>query len=91
MSVSKDEYDSFRAHALEGGVPADAVERAIDEMKAEGAKIDAGICPSCGSKLTRTLDPRQAGPTELAGKWFNYRCTERCGWFADRCEPVGEN
>ena len=93
MSVyfAQREYDSFREHALAGGASASEVDDIIEVMKAEGEKIDALICPNCGSKLTRTLDPRQAGETEIAGKWFNYRCTRRCGWFADRCEPVGEN
>lgn len=91
MSVSKDKYDNFREAALAGGALASEVERAISNMKREEAKIEAGICPHCGSKkLTRTLDLRQAGPTQVAGKWFNYRCGH-CKWFGDRCEPIGEN
>jgi predicted RNA-binding Zn-ribbon protein involved in translation (DUF1610 family) len=89
--VIKDKYESYRQALLEGGAPEDQVDGVIEDMKAEDAKIDACICPRCGSKITRTLDPRQMGATEIAGKWFNYRCTAKCGWFADRCEPVGEN
>jgi DNA-directed RNA polymerase subunit RPC12/RpoP len=84
-------YDSFRERALAGGATASEVDDAIAFMKAEDKKIDAGACPDCGSKITRTLDPRQSGPTEVAGMWFIYRCTRSCGWFTARCEPVGEN
>lgn len=90
-----DKYENYRQAALAGGAHIAEVDRAIEDMRAEDAKIDAGLCPKRDSSpnarhvLTRTLDSRQAGPTEIAGKWFNYRCT--CGWFSDRCEPVGEN
>lgn len=87
----KDKYENYRKALLDGGAPEDQVNGVIEDMKAEDAKIDACICPRCGFSLTRSLDPRQAGPTEVAGKWFKYRCTAKCGWFADRCEPVGEN
>jgi hypothetical protein len=90
MTVSKDKYDTFRQQALAGGAPAAEVELAIDDLKAVDTSIDEGACPHCHASLTRTLDPRQAGPTAAAGKWFNYRCLQ-CGWFIDRCEPVGEN
>ena len=90
MTVT-DKYENYRRGLLEGGAPADEVEAVIADMKAEDAKIDAGICPRCGGFISKALDPRQAGPTEIAGKWFNYRCIARCGWFVDRCEPVGEN
>ena len=86
-----DKYENYRRAALEGGAPSADVELAIAAMKAEDAKIDAGICPRCGGFISKALDPRQAGATEIAGKWFNYRCISRCGWFVDRCEPVGEN
>ena len=65
-------YDNYRQMALAGGASVDEVDAAIAFMEAEDAKIDARICPGCGSPLTRALDSRQAGPTELAGKWFNY-------------------
>jgi hypothetical protein len=91
MTARSDKYDNYREALLAGGAPASEVEGVIADMKAEDAKIDTGVCPGCGAKLTRALDLRQAGPTEIAGKWFNYRCTAWCGWFADRCEPVGEN
>jgi predicted RNA-binding Zn-ribbon protein involved in translation (DUF1610 family) len=91
VTVRTDKYENYRQALLAGGAPADQVEAAIADMKAEDVKIDAGICPKCGSKITRTLDRRQDGPTEVAGKWFNYRCIAKCGWFVDRCEPVGEN
>lgn len=95
MTVRCDKYDSYRAALLAGGIPAREIDEAIEKMKATDAKIDVGICPQGSAApntrhvLTRSLDPRQAGPTQIAGKWFNYRCT--CGWFADRCEPIGEN
>jgi hypothetical protein len=91
MTVLSNKYDDYREALLAGGAPADQVEGVIEDMKAEDATLDALICPKCSSPLTRTLDPRQAGPTEIAGKWFNYRCMSSCGWFTDRCEPVGEN
>ncbi len=85
----KDKYQNYRAGLLLGGISEDVANEAVEDMKALDTKIDAGVCPSCNSKLTRELDQRQEGPTEISGKWFNYRCT--CGWLADRCEPVGEN
>lgn len=91
MTVRTDKYENYRKALLDGGAPADQVEAVIADIKAEDAKIDALTCPRCGAALTRALDRRQDGPTEIAGKWFNYRCVARCGWFADRCEPVGEN
>ena len=91
MPTIKDKYDNYRAGLLAGGASEADTNKAVEDMKAEDTKIDAGVCPKCDSKLTRTLDRRQAGPTEIAGKWFNYRCVDSCGWFADRCEPVGEN
>jgi hypothetical protein len=90
MPVLKDIYANFKAAALAGGATEEEIDRVISEMQAEDAKIAEGKCPACGVKITRTLDPRQSGPTEFAGKWFNYRCTS-CRWFADKCEPVGEN
>jgi ribosomal protein L40E len=91
MTVRTDKYENYRKALLDGGAPADQVEAVIADMKADDAKIEALICLKCGAPLVRTLDPRQDGPTEIAGKWFNYRCTAKCGWFADRCEPIGEN
>lgn len=90
MTARSNVYDEYKKALLDGGAPPDKVESVIADMKAEDAKIATGTCPSCGLKLTRTLDPRQAGPTAVAGKWFKYRCTG-CRWFADKCEPVGEN
>ena len=89
MDTPKDKYENYRQAALAGGASHNEVEREISNMKEEDAKLEAGICYRCGSKITRTLDPRQSGPTEVAGK-FKYRCTE-CPYFTDRCEPVGEN
>ena len=86
-----DKYESYRAALLAGGVSEHDIDRAIRDMKLEDSFVQAGFCPKCAAEITRTLDPRQAGPTKVAGKWFNYRCTRKCGWFADRCEPVGEN
>jgi hypothetical protein len=84
-------YKNYRRALLDGGVPEDQINNLIEDMRVKDEKIDALICPNCTAPLTRIEDKRQAGPTEVAGKWFNYRCTARCGWFADRCEPVGEN
>ena len=86
----KDKYESYRQALLAGGADPKVVEQIVAEARAEGEKIDACVCPKCRSRLTRVLDRRQAGPTEIAGKWFNYRYTE-CPYFVDRCEPVGEN
>lgn len=91
MTVIRDEYDDYRRAALNTGATEAEVEEAIDLMRAEKKKIDALVCPECGAALTRAEDPRQAGMTKVPGKWFNYRCVKRCGWFADRKEPIGEN
>lgn len=90
MSAPKDKYENYRQSALAGGARVTEVERAIRDMKFEDALLRSGSCPKCASKVERTLDPYQAGPTEVAGKWFKYRCTE-CPYFTTRCEPVGEN
>jgi len=84
MTTRADKYDAYRKALLAGGASATDTEQAIEEMKAEDIKIDTGVCPGCGAKLTRALDLRQAGPTEIAGKWFNYRCTAWCGWLGYR-------
>lgn len=89
--VVRDRYADFRKAALSGGASLEETEEAIQIMREEDAKIDARVCPKCGAQITRAVDARQGGPTKVPGKWFNYRCTHRCGWMTDRCEPIGEN
>lgn len=93
MTFRGDPLDNYKKALLDAGVSETTADSVIADARAEHAKIDAGICPNCGSKITKMLDPRQSGPTEVAGKWFSYRCgnPRECGWFMDRCEPVGEN
>ncbi len=86
----RDKYENYRAALLVGGASEADADDAVRGMEMMDKKIDARVCPTCRSKITRILDPRQDGPTEVAGKWFKYRCLS-CKWFADRCEPVGEN
>lgn len=86
-----DIYENYKKAALAGGLPEKDVDAEVARMKEEDAKLASGFCPKCDGPITKTEDPRQAGPTQVAGKWFNYRCTQGCGWFGDKCEPVGEN
>lgn len=46
-------------------------------------------CAVCGSKMTRTLDPRQAGACPIGHEWVNYRCTKDPSHLVvDRPEPM---
>lgn len=51
-------------------------------------KLNTGVCPQCeDSKLTRRIDPRQAGSRGgQKGVWVNYRCP--CGFARDYVEEV---
>lgn len=59
----------------------------IEDTVREHASLDRRECPKCGGALSRSLDPRQAGPTSLGPGtlWFNYTCGS-CPWFGDRKE-----
>lgn len=61
----------------------DAESFADDSIRTDGF-LDRRECPKCNGPLTRKLDPRQAGPTQAVGSWFNYRCP--CGYMCDRVE-----
>lgn len=63
-----DIYENYRQALLAGGASEEDVKEAVEAARAEGAKIDALVCPSCGARLTKVLDSSQAGPTEIAGK-----------------------
>jgi hypothetical protein len=91
MTARANKYDDYRQALLTAGISGTEADEVIAGMKHIDTKVELGACPQCNAKLTRALDPRQDGPTKVAGKWFNYRCTARCGWFGDRCEPIGEN
>lgn len=46
-------------------------------------------CAVCGSKVSRTVDPRQAGVCPIGYEWVNYRCTrDPSHLVVDRSEPV---
>jgi hypothetical protein len=62
-----DKYSNYRSAALAGGASPIDVDREIVRMQAEDARIQMGVCPRCGSKISRTLDGRQDGPTKIAG------------------------
>lgn len=86
MTVLKDPYADYRRCLLEGGVSEKAAEAIIEGMKREAVALDRGLCPDCGTKVFRRVDPRQTGASELPGTWVNYRCG--CGYKADRKEAV---
>ncbi len=46
-------------------------------------------CAVCGSRMTRTLDPRQVGACPIGHEWVNYRCTKDPSHLVvDRPEPM---
>lgn len=51
---------------------------------ADADDFDRETCPDCGKKVTRQVDPRQAGPKPFPGTWVNYRC--ECGYARDYVE-----
>ena len=77
-------YDNYRQRLIQCGVSEEESNRIVDDNLEEASCIDNGICPKCKNLLTRKLDDRQAGPTSVSGKWFNYRCG--CGFLCDRVE-----
>jgi hypothetical protein len=87
--VVKDRWAEYRRICLLGGLDPKEIEDAIAELQRESDCLDRGECPKCGGKVTRTLDPRQVGLSEVSGAWFNYRCG--CGkLLVDRKEIVPE-
>jgi len=85
-----DLYDDLRAHLLAGGMSEKCTNDYIAEMKQEDARLDALVCPECFAELSREVDERRVGDSQVAGKWFRYRCSS-CPFWIDRKEPVGEN
>lgn len=61
------------------------IAKACADLRRELMALANGLCPQCGKNIERKLDPRQAGPTEFGGIWFNYRCSA-CGFFTDVAE-----
>lgn len=79
--------ETYRRYLLDNGATPEGAERIIAEQLRQEAHVDNMICPGCGGKLTRRLDPRQAGPVIVdGGRWHNYRCP--CGFAVDRHEVV---
>lgn len=84
---SDDGYQRFREAARAGGASDAGIEEMIDAMKRENAALDRRVCPKCRAVIDRRIDPRQAGPSELAGTWVNYRCLA-CRYMTDRVESI---
>jgi hypothetical protein len=84
--IDPDPFAEYRRLALEGGVNEEELEREIARMRREGEALDRGICPQCGTTITKRIDPRQVGDVPLPGTWVNYRCP--CGYMVDRKEAV---
>jgi len=64
--------------------------RAAREAEHVSACLNRNECPRCASRLLKTIDSRQAGPTELQrpGTWWNIRCiAPGCGFMIDKREP----
>jgi len=74
----------LREHLKAGGLSDAETEEYIEDARKLTECLDKRECPECKGKLSRKLDPRQAGPTSCAGSWFNYKCS--CGYIVDRIE-----
>lgn len=85
-----DDYEEFRRCARAAGGSDEDIEGAVADMRQVDGALERGECPKCGSPVEKQLDPRQAGDSQVAGLWFNYRCTS-CRFGVDKKEPVGEN
>ena len=76
--VEQDPYAEYRRIALEAGADPAECEAAIAEMRRERACVAEGVCPKCGSEVTREVDRSQHGPTSVPGVWVSYRCHDGC-------------
>jgi hypothetical protein len=74
------------AESLESGMDPKEADALVAYQERLAACADRLECSECGGVLTKKVDPRQAGPSEIQGVWHNFRCTA-CGHFFDRCEP----
>lgn len=83
--LSEKQLERLAATFRAAEVPEDKIAEEIARVRHRDGCIDRRECPDCGGKLTRRLDPRQAGMCELAGTWYNYHCPA-CGCRADRKE-----
>lgn len=85
-----DLYDDLRHYLKAGGLSEADINAYVLESRREDEHLDRCECPKCGARVVRKLDDRQAGVSQIAGKWFSYRCVS-CPYWIDRKEPVGEN
>jgi len=83
--IKEDQYERYYQFLLRHVSPEEA-KAAVAKMRTEDDDLDRGICPRCGKKVTRRCDGRQEGPSEIAGFWYNYRCSF-CKYMCDRKEP----
>lgn len=80
-------FEKYKEALLQGGATEEEADLAIAEAKRKAACADRLECYLCAGKLTKKVDGRQEGVSELPGIWFNYRCT-KCGDFFDRKEAI---
>lgn len=77
----------YREALLAGGCTEEEADRLVAEAKRQAACADRLECHVCAGRLTKKIDERQAGLSDVSGVWFNYRCT-KCGAFFDRKEAM---
>lgn len=69
-------YESFVATARAGGISWGTIEREIARAMREASELLAGRCPKCGAPSAKYVDrKRQEGPTNVPGRWVQYRCS----------------
>lgn len=61
-------------------------DRLADEADKTHSALDTMTCPNCNGRVSRELDPRQAGPKPHGTRWYKYRCP--CGLMVDRPESA---
>lgn len=69
-------YEDYIAKLREGGAAESDIERAVARDVREASELLAGRCPKCGAPSAKYVDlKRQEGPTNVPGRWVQYRCS----------------
>lgn len=77
--------DERKAQLIKHGLSSEAADEYLNYWDKHDAQLSRLECPKCGGKLTKKLDPRQAGIRPGGTTWFNYRCSS-CKYLCDKAE-----
>lgn len=82
-----DKYDRYREGLIAGGVSEADADDAVAESKRGNECLDRLECPKCSAAMRCSVDPRQAGSSEISGVWHQFACTA-CGYRIDRKQEI---